>query len=157
VSVLSICQTGTIYFQGKCIRIVYPDAATANCSLDCLFINKTCVKKVTCQHPAIIDTTKNTCICPSNYASANSKCVPCSINETLINNACECIHSYYRIDGKCLSCSKNGYFDGNKCVCMKSFTGDGFNCKSSENSAKLSMSAPSGVFSQNRGGTINLN
>ena len=80
VSVLSICQAGTIYFQGKCIRIVYPDAATAKCSSDCLFINKTCVKKVICQPPAILDLANNTCICPSNHASLNGKCIACSTN-----------------------------------------------------------------------------
>lgn len=66
VSIYSACPVGQIYLQGKCIRIVYANANTANCSSDSLFINKTCVKKKLCTPPFQLNLATNQCDCPPN-------------------------------------------------------------------------------------------
>ena len=76
-SIYSACPAGHIYLQGKCIRIIFANPNTANCSADSLFINKTCVKKKVCSPPLQLNILKNECVCPSNTIFQQNACVSC--------------------------------------------------------------------------------
>lgn len=145
-----------MYFQGKCIKIVFASAATANCSADCLYINKTCVVKANCSAPLLLNNNSNTCECPPKEQRVGDSCVACTANETFVEQLCQCKPGFFRISGKCLSCSPNAFFNGTTCVCFRYFTGDGFKCtKISTDAADLAQSlAPKGIY---QGGAIILN
>jgi hypothetical protein len=156
VSIYTACPVGQIYLQGKCIRIIYANAFTANCPPDSLFINKTCIKKRICSPPFQLNTSTNECDCPPATHLLQGSCVPCSANETMVGSSCQCKAGYFRIQGNCLACSPFAFYNGTACVCFRYYTGDGFKCvQTSTNNPELAGSAPRGIFG--RGGAVILN